>query len=131
MEIRREGDRYVAIHAVGEMVFNADGKTPQEAEEHLKRLFLKDGMAVIYQSGVEPTSSVYSDRLFQWNPEKYNRCSREVWNNEGQDFSARVPDDIEKFLRKYCEKEDLVLCRILQGENQSSGYPVWRFDIVQ
>ena len=131
MQIQRNGDRYVAVHVVGETVFNVDGKTPQEAKERLKKLLCKDGMAVIYISGVEPTSSVYSDRLFQWNPEKYNRCSREVWNNEGQDFSARVPDDIEKFLRKYFEKEDLVLCQILQGENHSSGYPVWRFDIVK
>lgn len=87
-----------------------------------------DGMNLVYNSGKESKESVYSDRLWQWDHEKYNRCCREVWGNEGQSFYGRSPEDIEKFLRLYLERNDVILCRILQDENHSDGFPYWRFD---
>jgi hypothetical protein len=74
----------------------------------------------------DKSSLVYSDRLHQWNYEKYNRCCKEVWHNEGQYFSQRQPEDIEKFLSKYYDKP-IKLTLIMEGCNVSNGYPYWIF----
>lgn len=70
--------------------------------------------------------SVYSDRLYQWDWEKYNRCCMEVWGNQGQYFDNRTPEDINKFLNLYFG-EEVKLTTILQGCNQSTGFPYWCF----
>jgi hypothetical protein len=50
----------------------------------------------------------------------------EVWNNEGQYFNNRKPQDIEIFLSKYLEKS-ITLTGIEEGCNVSNGYPYWIF----
>lgn len=70
---------------------------------------------------------VYSDRLHEWDWQKYNRCCMEVWNNEGQLFGGRKPADIERFLRLYNEDPGLKLTGIEEGCNYSNGYPFWVF----
>lgn len=72
------------------------------------------------------SSAVYSDRLFQWDPEKYNRCCKEVFGDIGQYFNTRNPDKIQQFLSIYFEK-DVELLAIVQGCNQFSGFPYWIF----
>lgn len=74
----------------------------------------------------EECSAVYSDRLFQWDYEKYNKCCQEVFKNQGQQFYEREPKEIEKFLGMYFERE-VKLTAVIQGCNQSSGYPYWVF----
>lgn len=72
------------------------------------------------------SNTVYSDRLYQWDYKKYNKCCREIWGNEEQYFSSRRPKDIEKFLSKYFNKE-IKLTVIMQGVNACKGYPYWIF----
>lgn len=74
----------------------------------------------------EKYSAVYSDRLYQWDYEKYNRCCKEVFENQGQQFYQREPKEIERFLSMYFDKE-IKLTAIMQGCNQSSGFPYWIF----
>jgi hypothetical protein len=69
---------------------------------------------------------VYSDRLMQWDYDKFNKCCMKVWNNEGQYFDNRKPNDIENFLSKYYDKE-IKLTAIMEGCNVSNGYPYWIF----
>ena len=69
---------------------------------------------------------VYSDRLYQWDSQKYNMCSQEVFQNQGQYFSKREPNKIEKFLSLYFGKS-IKLKAITQGCNQATGYPYWVF----
>lgn len=69
---------------------------------------------------------LYSDRLYQWNFEKFNRCCYKVWKNMGQWFDERSPKSIEKFLSLYLEKP-ICLTGIEQGCNVSNGYPYWIF----
>jgi len=69
---------------------------------------------------------VYSDRLFQWDTEKYNESCKKVWCNTGQYFSSRNPKDIEKFLSEYYDKE-VKLTMIMEGCNVSNGFPYWIF----
>lgn len=74
----------------------------------------------------EICSAVYSDRLFLWDYEKFNKCCQEIFKNQGQLFYEREPKEIEKFLSIYFEKQ-IKLTAIIQGCNQSCGYPYWVF----
>lgn len=71
--------------------------------------------------------SAYTDRLYQWDAEKHDRCAREVWGNAGQYWDRRTPADIAKFLRGYYGREVRVLA-LVHYTNAASGYPVWRID---
>lgn len=70
---------------------------------------------------------VYSDRMFEWDSEKFNECCKEVFGNSGQLFGNRKPDGIQKFLRLYFEDDDIFLTGIMEGCNMSNGYPYWIF----
>lgn len=76
----------------------------------------------------KPTATVYSDRLFQWDHKKYDELCLKHWDNRGQYFDCRTGEEIEAFLRDYIGEQKLILCRIEQHENKSTGYPLWRFD---
>lgn len=75
----------------------------------------------------ESTGNAYSDRLMQWDRDKYKRCCKAVWGDEGQCFENRSPKSIEKFLQQYYEDESIELLWIVQDCNVSNGYPVWYF----
>ncbi len=85
---------------------------------------------VTYRGGKneEANGTIYSDRLLQWDWDKYNLLSRKHFGDEGQYFDNRDPKKIEAFLRDWCESPKLKLIFIMKYCNQSSGYPVWRFD---
>jgi hypothetical protein len=84
---------------------------------------------VIYRNGKnsDVTDSVYSDRLFQWDPKLYNELSEKHFGNKGQFFSNRNIESIEKFLADYLNFKDLKLIVLMEGANFSSGYPYWVF----
>ena len=77
-------------------------------------------------------SGCYSDRMFQWGADKFNKCCNEVWGNKGQNFyiEQRTPKQIEKFLTLYFEKP-ITLVRVKECCNQASGYPVWYFSFIE
>ena len=75
-------------------------------------------------------TAVYSDRLWEWDSTKYDKCCQEVFKNTGQRFDNRKPELIEKFLSLYFEKE-IKLTAIIQGCNQQSGFPYWAFLYVE
>ena len=70
---------------------------------------------------------VYSDRIRQWDWEKFNRCCEAIWGNCGQYFHARKPDEIERFLRMYFDDESIKLTGIEECCNFGNGYPYWGF----
>lgn len=71
-------------------------------------------------------SAVYSDRLYQWDYEKYNKCCHEVFKVKGQHFGKADPKNIEKFLSMYFDK-DIKLKAVTQGCNQADGNAYWVF----
>lgn len=71
-------------------------------------------------------NGVDSDRLFQWDSNKYNKCCNVVFGNTGQAWQNRKPQDIQKFLSLYFEKE-IKLTAIKQNCNVASGFPYWTF----
>jgi hypothetical protein len=68
----------------------------------------------------------YSDRLYQQDWKKYNKCCQEVFGNQGQYFDERDPKLTEKFLCLFYEKQ-VKLCWIEEHCNVSNGYPLWLF----
>ena len=68
----------------------------------------------------------YSDRMLQWDREKFARCTQEIFGNQQQCFDDRKPKAIEKFLIKYFG-HDLKLVAIEKCCNISTGYPIWIF----
>lgn len=69
----------------------------------------------------------YSDRLYQFDSDKYNKLCIKYFGNSGQMwYEEREPDRIESFLQEYLEKP-IKLAMVLQGCNRSNGYPYWVF----
>ena len=76
------------------------------------------------------TKTLYSDRMYQQDPDRFNVCCKEVWGVSGQYFYRRSPQDIERFISLYLGKE-VILCSIRVDENVSSGYPYWTFEYCE
>jgi hypothetical protein len=73
------------------------------------------------------THAVYSDRLRQWDFDKFRALSRTHFGNEGDSFHSRKPAKIEAFLREWFEQPELQLVRVEEHCNVSNGFPVWVF----
>lgn len=71
---------------------------------------------------------VYSDRMLQWDREKYSEAFHKVWPGKTgcQSFWDRTPEEINRFLSLYFDK-NVTLTAIMQGCNASTGYPYWVF----
>ncbi len=95
---------------------------PYTYTDHL--IWVKDGVYITMLP--KNHSVVYSDRLWQWDHNKFDSCCQKIWKNEGQYFDNRKPEDIEKFLSLYFNVE-IELLKIGQVCNQNSGYPLWIF----
>lgn len=78
----------------------------------------------------ENISTVYSDRMFGWDANKFNECCERVFGNTGQYFFERKKEDIDRFLSLYFGKEVKTFL-IASVENRSNGYPTWRFDFCE
>jgi hypothetical protein len=76
----------------------------------------------------EANGTIYSDRLYLWNFKKHDELCKKHFGDEKQYWSQRDPKLIEKFLQDWCENPKLRLIFVMEYCNQSSGYPVWRFD---
>ncbi|KKM76070.1 hypothetical protein LCGC14_1383850 [marine sediment metagenome] len=76
----------------------------------------------------EAESSIYSDRLSQWDSEKTKRLSKK--HLPGKRWDNAEPKQIQAFLCAYLDKK-VVLVANIQYVNMSSGYPVWRFDFYE
>jgi hypothetical protein len=83
---------------------------------------------LLFDNGQEATDTIYSDRLYMWDSQKHDQLCEKHFGNKGQYWSNRKPESVEAFLRDYLGEDGLILCRIEQQKNVSTGYPVWRFD---
>lgn len=72
--------------------------------------------------------SVYTDRLWQWDHGKTQRIGKEVFE-DGGDFhwfgSSLRPGKVQAFLRRWNDDESIVLTRVVEYCNASTGYPTW------
>lgn len=95
----------------------------------LSHPYTYDGF-VTFRAGpnLEANGTVYSDRLWQWDYTKTDELCYKHFGTKGQYFNRRSPAHIEAFLRDWIGDPELKLVLIMEYCNQSSGYPVWRFD---
>lgn len=76
-----------------------------------------------YAAGKEAsTDAVYSDRLAQWDREKFERCCREVVPNKRWDQMGS--GEVSKWLTAYFGRP-IVATALAEGCNVSNGYPYW------
>lgn len=68
-----------------------------------------------------------SDRIRQWDRDKYNTLCEKYFGNRGQMFYNRSPAKIEAFLAELLGIPTLVLLYIVKSENLSNGYDYWTF----
>ncbi len=78
----------------------------------------------------EPTGTVYTDRLFQWDHKKHDSLCQEHFGDKKQYWDNRESKKIEKFLSDYFGRKIILIANI-QYVNMSSGYPVWRLDYCE
>lgn len=86
---------------------------------------------VTYRNGKneEANTTIYSDRLSQWDYVTTRRLMSKHFEHSGDYWENRTPQSIENFLREYTGDNTLKLIFIMQYCNQSSGYPLWRFEL--
>ena len=68
--------------------------------------------------------TVYSDRLSQWDYEKYRECMKQFKGEDG-DYFWRDTNKVVKFMKKYYNNKKLEVNMIMEGCNVSNGYPYW------
>lgn len=86
-----------------------------------------DPIHVYGNPNVKATSTVYSDRLVQWDGEKYNRICQEMFGRYIENWSDHS-NKAEEFLQRYFEKPEIKVAAIIEYCNPSNGYPYWRID---
>jgi hypothetical protein len=74
--------------------------------------------------------SLYTDRMSQHEPEKYEVLTRKHFNSTSNFWEGRSPDKIEAFLRDYCDEPNLQLVRVWTCCDQSSGADHWQFEFL-
>lgn len=67
-----------------------------------------------------------SDRMLLWSPDKFQTAYKEIWGTDSQSFNGKKPEDINRFLNLYFEK-DVKLEAVVQNCNLSTGFPYWTF----
>lgn len=78
----------------------------------------------------ERVDSPYSDRMFRWQPERFRELQKKHFGNQGDYWDGRSPEAIEGFLKDYYNSPDLLLVKVVEYCNQSTGYPVWQFFFI-
>lgn len=85
---------------------------------------------IVWRGGLnkDANSTIYSDRLIQWDFKKHDELSMKHFGNHAQIWYDRDPKKIEAFLRDWTDDPKLKLVFVMQYCNVSSGFPLWRFD---
>lgn len=99
------------------------------AENEAKNSPFYNNSYTVYKSYdyLKDDTVVYSDRLHQWDSDKYKKAASEVFDGyQGQYFDNFTVNQIQNFLSLYFNKQ-VILTRIDKEENVSNGYPYWVF----
>ena len=81
------------------------------------------------EAKVEPTGTIYTDRMLHQDWDKHNELCRKHFGNEGQYWHDREHKKIQAFLSDWVGKPVILIANI-QYCNISNGYPHWRFDLA-
>jgi len=85
---------------------------------------------IVFEKETTKTVSItYSDRLYQWDFEKYNKLCKKHFGDIAQMWDNRTPEATETFLSEYLD-EKITLTKIIKTIRPDNGYPVWTFEYV-
>jgi hypothetical protein len=79
----------------------------------------------------EANGTIYTDRLNMWDHKKCHELKQKHFGNQSDYWSDFSPDQIEAFLRDWCDDQELKLIFVMQYCNVSNGYPLWRLEFKQ
>lgn len=65
----------------------------------------------------------YTDRIFQWDRDKAQRCAEEHMDDRRWDMVR--PEQIQAFLRAFFDDPEIRLIAVMEWCNQATGYPTW------
>jgi len=77
----------------------------------------------------EANFTAYSDRLYQWNPKKYDKLCNKYFGSTAEYWNDRKITDIIAFLKDYFDAPELKLILLSETCNAAHGTPYWRFDV--
>lgn len=95
---------------------NGQRRTKSEAPYGYSEFYLAGGP----EGRALATDAVYSDRLYQWNSEKYAACSKAV----KQGWQSMSLKQASKWMSLYYGKA-IEVTALAEGCNISNGYPYW------
>lgn len=123
----REVDGYVLVgwRQYPKEFFHGDTPRTPESHPYSYDAFVLHGGKRSKQP--EKLQSVYSDRMAQWDRDKYDRACKKLI---GRRFNNCTPREVEAFLTEYFGKE-CKLWRTLEWCNASNGYPFWSFEFEE
>ena len=75
-----------------------------------------------FQNGDEDQVYVYSDRMQQWDYEKFNKA---IEGKGEMAFRWADKEAVTQFMRSYYDDVGLTVCSVVEMCNASSGYPLW------
>ena len=82
-------------------------------------------------SDVEADATLYTDRLKGWGYEKLKELPLKHFRVQGDYWGERTPEEVQSFLRDYCDAPNLLLTKITEQCNPSNGYPLWKLDFIK
>lgn len=87
---------------------------------------------ISYENRDQPlaNNSMYTDRMSEWEPNKYKELMQKHFKSENEFWGSRSPTQIEAFLRDYCDLPSLQLVRIWTCCNQACGAEQWQFEFL-
>jgi len=81
---------------------------------------------VLFYTGKEHQRADYSDRLQQWDYDKFKKCMEEAGNVSGElHFRWGNRDQVTKLMRLYYDDPKLEVVKVVKQCNANSGYPLW------
>ena len=88
--------------------------------------FFEKGNCLYKKPGKRKLKSAFSDRLYQQNPELYDKLRQKYFDDTSQWWDGDDPEKIEMFLSDFLGRNiDFIKKKKL--ENASSGFPYWQF----
>lgn len=117
--ILREGE--ITFVSINDSIF----KGPGERRDRYSHPYSYDPIRLWGDEKAEASSSAYTDRLMQWDSDKYSLLSKKHFTRGHPSWGAEHAKEIEAFLQDYIDDKTLKLVSITEFCNVSSGYPVW------
>ena len=118
--------------SLGFFIFGGIGRDRNPVERTRQQYPYNFDDYLSYENTEQPlaNNSLYTDRMHEHEPEKYDALMQKYFNTTSHHWEGRSPEKIEAFLREYCDLPTLQLVRVWTCCNQASGAEHWQFEFL-